>query len=233
MRHRLSSPSDACFSTRPTGCITYLVALVVIFVVGFTTEPLTFTWEMMQPTTWHDDMAFFGIVSFSLAVPVLALPIYESMADPSKFVATNTATLFVVGIVFCVFGVLTNGFFSASGIEPIIINNLPQEWAATYAVKIAVSLTLLVSSPIGMVPALAMLENWLFGNPTEDLSGELSPLVERRDSYGSVDELDESHSPFSVSSGTRKSRPIASVQVFGPRAILRTAVLVLVLFIAV
>jgi len=113
-------------------------------------------------------MQFFGVVSFSVGIPVIAYQLQESMAEQDKFGRTVDITLSVIGIFFVLIGVFGVALFSQApeGVQSIIISNLSSTSTLCVGVKIVVSIMLLSSIPLSFVPALNMLDGVLGLQPS-------------------------------------------------------------------
>jgi len=100
-------------------------------------------------------------MSFSIGIPVIAYQLQESMAEPSKFERTVESTFTVLYFIFVLIGVFGNLLFahSVEGVQPIIISNLPKNSTPSSIVKVVVSLMLLFSIPLSLVPALNLLDS--------------------------------------------------------------------------
>ena len=179
------------------GTLAYLVSFVLIFIyaiIGGTSDrqhQFTLTTDSLLPVSVVDVLSTFGVLSFSLGVPVLTFMLQESMAQPERFARVMDSTMAAVFVLLTVIGVLGVALFgtvslthsnvspsihhhSSSStattlqthqVRPIILSNLDASSYMSLAVQLLISITLLLTAPLSLAPALNLLQSIAFGSP--------------------------------------------------------------------
>lgn len=143
------------------GLITYVFAIIAILIYGFANNPITWNESLLRPGSTHELMEFVGVVSFSLGVPLLALPLEEGMYEPFRFKITMRKTLLAVFGAYLVVAVVPCLLFPGASLQEVLVSNLPPGSALGRVVRWAVIVTMLCSIPLLLVPALNTLEKHL------------------------------------------------------------------------
>ena len=168
------------------GTASYIASFALIFAYGFSTAPLALPSSLLSPHSLLSLMTTIGTLSFTLGVPVLTFAIAESMQTPSHFTRVMDATMAVIAVVFSVIGVLGVGLFSVreahphhhpaspslhhgahhhaarlltEQVQPIILSNLPSSSTLSLVTQGLISVTLLLTAPLSLAPALNLLES--------------------------------------------------------------------------
>jgi len=174
-------------SVSAVGVAAYIFSFLLIFIHGGMHNGLQLHWAQLLPVSDGGHMTVasvgghvasgFGVVSFSLGVPILTFQLAESMRRPSKFLRTLDRTLGIVAAAYLLVGVLGVGLFAsalakqaenhrplmAAGVQPMLLNNLPLHNWMGITTRLLVCVVLLLTSPLSLVPALEILETLLFG----------------------------------------------------------------------
>ena len=186
------------------GTASYLLSFALIFYYGFTTGsgasashfhlPASF----LYPHSLLDLLSTFGILSFSLGIPVLTFSLQESMQSPQLFSRVMDATMLAVSCGLCIIGVLGVGLFGTARslhsavspsvhhhsavhervvmdqVRPIILSNLPPDSALSLAANCLIAFTLLLTAPLSLAPALNLLEGILIPNNSSSATASSS-----------------------------------------------------------
>lgn len=116
------------------------------------------------------DVVMFNSKSFPLLIGTavftfegigLIIPITESMKEPERFPAALTGVMAVVTVLFASAGAFSYISFGRK-IQTVVITNLPQSSRFVQAMQFLYSLAILLSTPLQLFPALAVLERGLF-----------------------------------------------------------------------
>ena len=192
------------------GVLAYVMSLVLIFAAGWLQNSFQLAQELWLPASAPASAALppsassststawilggrlasgFGVVSFSLGVPILAFQLQESMVRPRKFLRTLDRTLALVCAAYIAIGVIGVAVFAevlaqpasedsagatvaavAAGVQPMLLNNLPlSSWEGLTA-RLLVCLVLLLTSPLTLVPALDLLEMLVCGREEDEIA---------------------------------------------------------------
>lgn len=159
--------------------VAYILAFFVIYGYGSHTHAFRLDSEQLLsfPLDPISLTQGFGVVSFSLGVPILCFTLQESMSRPKQFLPALDGTLLAVAIGYVLVGVIGVGLFGRQqilgeprdasvqfhGVNPIVLTNLPVDSVVGLVVKSVIALVLLLTSPLTFVPALGLLENIVFG----------------------------------------------------------------------
>lgn len=156
--------------------LAYVVGFIVIFIYGFglqdkqqndatyekhilhNTKPISWLFNTIQGC-----MIAFGTLTFSLDTPTMVFMFEEEMKEPEKFTRTLYYAMSTVCVTLICVGTLGVYLFhyTDNGVQSIIISNLPSSGWITNSVKIAVAITLLLSAPLSLSPALNLFEHVL------------------------------------------------------------------------
>ncbi|KAN0065731.1 hypothetical protein ACQY0O_000861 [Thecaphora frezii] len=104
---------------------------------------------------------FIGTAVFTFEGIGLIIPITESMKEPERFPKALTGVMAGVMVLFASAGALSYMAFG-SEIQTVVITNLPQNSRFVQAMQCLYSLAILLSAPLQLFPALAVLEKGLF-----------------------------------------------------------------------
>lgn len=104
---------------------------------------------------------FIGTAVFTFEGIGLVIPITESMKEPEKFPRALTGVMAGVMVLFASAGALSYMAFG-SEIQTVVITNLPQTSRFVQAMQFLYSIAILLSTPLQLFPALAVLEKGIF-----------------------------------------------------------------------
>ncbi len=104
---------------------------------------------------------FIGTAVFTFEGIGLIIPITESMKEPEKFPRALTGVMAGVMVLFASAGALSYMAFG-SEIQTVVITNLPQTSRFVQAMQFLYSIAILLSTPLQLFPALAVLEKGIF-----------------------------------------------------------------------
>lgn len=104
---------------------------------------------------------FIGTAVFTFEGIGLIIPITESMKEPQKFPRALTGVMAGVMVLFASAGGLSYAAFG-SKIQTVVITNLPQNSRFVQAMQFLYSIAILLSTPLQLFPALAVLEKGIF-----------------------------------------------------------------------
>lgn len=104
---------------------------------------------------------FIGTAVFTFEGIGLVIPITESMKEPEKFPRALTGVMAGVMVLFASAGSLSYMAFG-SKIQTVVITNLPQTSRFVQAMQFLYSIAILLSTPLQLFPALAVLEKGIF-----------------------------------------------------------------------
>nr|CDI53787.1 related to AVT3-Vacuolar transporter, involved in amino acid efflux from the vacuole [Melanopsichium pennsylvanicum 4] len=104
---------------------------------------------------------FIGTAVFTFEGIGLVIPITESMKEPEKFPRALTGVMAGVMVLFASAGALSYMAFG-SEIQTVVITNLPQNSRFVQAMQFLYSIAILLSTPLQLFPALAVLEKGIF-----------------------------------------------------------------------
>lgn len=104
---------------------------------------------------------FIGTAVFTFEGIGLVIPITESMKEPEKFPRALTGVMAGVMVLFASAGALSYMAFG-SEIQTVVITNLPQNSKFVQAMQFLYSIAILLSTPLQLFPALAVLEKGIF-----------------------------------------------------------------------
>lgn len=104
---------------------------------------------------------FIGTAVFTFEGIGLIIPITESMKEPEKFPRALTGVMAGVMVLFASAGALSYMAFG-SAIQTVVITNLPQTSRFVQAMQFLYSIAILLSTPLQLFPALAVLEKGIF-----------------------------------------------------------------------
>ncbi|KAJ9479420.1 Vacuolar amino acid transporter 3 [Pseudozyma hubeiensis] len=104
---------------------------------------------------------FIGTAVFTFEGIGLIIPITESMKEPEKFPRALTGVMAGVMVLFASAGGLSYMAFG-SKIQTVVITNLPQTSRFVQAMQFLYSIAILLSTPLQLFPALAVLEKGIF-----------------------------------------------------------------------
>ncbi|SPO23768.1 related to AVT3 - Vacuolar transporter, involved in amino acid efflux from the vacuole [Ustilago trichophora] len=104
---------------------------------------------------------FIGTAVFTFEGIGLVIPITESMKEPEKFPRALTGVMAGVMVLFASAGSLSYMAFG-SKIQTVVITNLPQNSRFVQAMQFLYSIAILLSTPLQLFPALAVLEKGIF-----------------------------------------------------------------------
>uniref|UniRef100_V5EQL7 Amino acid transporter n=2 Tax=Kalmanozyma brasiliensis (strain GHG001) TaxID=1365824 RepID=V5EQL7_KALBG len=104
---------------------------------------------------------FIGTAVFTFEGIGLVIPITESMKEPEKFPRALTGVMAFVMVLFASAGALSYMAFG-SEIQTVVITNLPQTSRFVQAMQFLYSIAILLSTPLQLFPALAVLEKGIF-----------------------------------------------------------------------
>ncbi|GAK65805.1 vacuolar amino acid transporter 3 [Moesziomyces antarcticus] len=104
---------------------------------------------------------FIGTAVFTFEGIGLVIPITESMKEPEKFPRALTGVMAFVMVLFASAGALSYMAFG-SAIQTVVITNLPQTSRFVQAMQFLYSIAILLSTPLQLFPALAVLEKGIF-----------------------------------------------------------------------
>ncbi|KAJ1026844.1 hypothetical protein NDA16_002141 [Ustilago loliicola] len=104
---------------------------------------------------------FIGTAVFTFEGIGLIIPITESMKEPQKFPRALTGVMAGVMVLFASAGSLSYMAFG-SKIQTVVITNLPQSSRFVQAMQFLYSIAILLSTPLQLFPALAVLEKGIF-----------------------------------------------------------------------
>ena len=175
------------------GTAAYLLSFVLIFTYGGSSSRQHFTLsaDSLLPLSVVDVLSTFGVLSFSLGVPVLTFALQESMAQPERFASVMDATMAAVFVLLTTIGTLGVALFGTlsrshsstppsihhqpgSGgstlllthqVRPIILSNLDPTSYVSLTVQLLIAVTLLLTAPLSLAPALNLLQSIAFGTP--------------------------------------------------------------------
>ncbi|PWY99481.1 hypothetical protein BCV70DRAFT_237970 [Testicularia cyperi] len=102
-----------------------------------------------------------GTAVFTFEGIGLVIPITESMKEPEKFPRALTGVMAGVMVLFASAGALSYMAFG-SKIQTVVITNLPQNSRFVQAMQFLYSIAILLSTPLQLFPALAVLEKGIF-----------------------------------------------------------------------
>lgn len=108
-----------------------------------------------------DFSLFIGTAVFTFEGIGLIIPITESMKEPEKFPRALTGVMAGVMVLFASAGSLSYMAFG-SKIQTVVITNLPQSSRFVQAMQCLYSIAILLSTPLQLFPALAVLEKGIF-----------------------------------------------------------------------
>ena len=170
------------------GTVAYLVSFLLIFIYGGTSyQHFTLTTDSLLPASLVDVLSTFGVLSFSLGVPVLTFILQESMAQPERFARVMDATMAAVFILLTLIGTLGVALFGTATrthstmspsihhhtgtaevqlthqVRPIILSNLDPSSFMSLTVQLLITITLLLTAPLSLAPALNLLQSIAFG----------------------------------------------------------------------
>ena len=170
------------------GTLAYLVSFVLIFIYGGTSnQHFTLSTDSLLPVSLVDVMSTFGVLSFSLGVPVLTFSLQESMSQPERFAHVMDGTMAAVFIILTTIGTLGVALFGTASqthstlspsihhhsstdtlqlthqVRPIILSNLDASSYISLVVQLLITVTLLLTAPLSLAPALNLLQSIAFG----------------------------------------------------------------------
>ena len=170
------------------GTLAYLVSFVLIFVYGGTSyQHFTLSSESLLPFSVVDVLSTFGVLSFSLGVPVLTFVLQESMSQPERFAHVMDGTMAAVFVLLTTIGILGVALFGTVSqthsslppsihhhpdtttlqlthqVRPIILSNLDPSSYVSLTVQLLITVTLLLTAPLSLAPALNLLQSIVFG----------------------------------------------------------------------
>ena len=111
-----------------------------------------------NPRDWT---LFIGTAIFTFEGVGLIIPIQSSMKDPAKFPSVLAGVMISITVLFIGMGALSYAAFG-SATKTVILLNLPQDSKFVNAVQLLYSLAILLSTPLQLFPAIAILEAKLF-----------------------------------------------------------------------
>ena len=166
------------------GTASYAASFALIFAYGFSSSPsVSLPLEALSPRSSVSLLTTVGTLSFTLGIPVLTFAIAESMREPSQFTRVMDVTMAVIAVVFSCIGVLGVALFSVREVressvspsihhhgqqhvvrllhqvQPIILSNLPASSVLSVLTQLLISVTLLLTAPLSLAPALNLLES--------------------------------------------------------------------------
>ncbi|KAI8879306.1 hypothetical protein K501DRAFT_257006 [Backusella circina FSU 941] len=115
---------------------------------------------------------FIGTAAFTFEGIGLVTPITDSMKEPQKFPQVLTRALSVITVLFILMGAISYMAFGAS-VETIILLNLPSKDPMVSSIQTLYSLSICLSIPLQLFPAIRIMENGLFTTK----SGKTSTFV--------------------------------------------------------
>ena len=121
-----------------------------------------------NPRDWT---LFIGTAIFTFEGVGLIIPIQSSMKDPTRFPSVLAGVMISITIVFIGMGALSYAAFG-SATKTVVLLNLPQDSKFVNAVQLLYSLAILLSTPLQLFPAIAILEAKLFSR-----SGKNNPYT--------------------------------------------------------
>ena len=170
------------------GTLAYLLCFVLIFIYGGTgSQHFTLNTDSLLPVSLVDVLSTFGVLSFSLGVPVLTFVLQESMAQPERFAHVMDCTMAVVFVLLTVIGIFGVALFGTATrthstmspsihhhtdtatlqlthqVRPIILSNLNASSYVSLTVQLLITVTLLLTAPLSLAPALNLLQSIAFG----------------------------------------------------------------------
>jgi len=110
----------------------------------------------------QDFALFIGTAVYSFEGIGLVIPITESMREPNKFPRVLWITLTIVTALFVGVGGLSYAAFG-SGVQSIIVMNLPQGNGIVNAIQFLYACAIILSVPLQLFPAITILEKGSFG----------------------------------------------------------------------
>ena len=145
------------------GVVAYALAYVAIFVDGAkrqtdTTAHIISHAFLAAPhaATWSAVVDSFGVICFSMGLPVLTFQVQRSMTQPTAFMTVLNLTLTVVTALYVIIGAGGASLYanSAIGVQSIILSNITQNSMTGTVIKGIVAVTLILTAPLSLVPAL-------------------------------------------------------------------------------
>lgn len=139
--------------------ISYVIAFICIFTYGYlyghqeSIQSIEFTKFGSSESLGRS----FGMLTFSLGIPVMSLTLEEELQQPTKFHSILNRSMFVVCVSYITIGCI--GCILFDHVHEIIISNLSNDSIITGAVKLMVAVTLLLSCPLSLSPALNLIEH--------------------------------------------------------------------------
>ncbi|OZJ04451.1 hypothetical protein BZG36_02812 [Bifiguratus adelaidae] len=116
------------------------------------------------------DIAFFNSSNFGLFIGTavfsfegigLVLPITDTLKDSKQFSKVLTMTIIIVCTIFCTVGVLSYLAYGPQ-LQTAVILNLPAFSGMTQAIQILYTLTIILSSPLMLFPAISILDQGIW-----------------------------------------------------------------------
>ena len=111
-----------------------------------------------NPRDWT---LFIGTAIFTFEGVGLIIPIQGAMKDPAKFPSVLAGVMVFITILFTLMGALSYAAFG-SATKTVVLLNLPQDSKTVNAIQLLYSLAILLSTPLQLFPAIAILEVKLF-----------------------------------------------------------------------
>ena len=155
------------------GVVAYALAYVAIFVDGAkrqteSTSHIISHALLASPhaATWSAVVDSFGVICFSMGLPVLTFQVQRSMTQPTAFMTVLNVTLILVTALYVIIGAGGASLYanSAIGVQAIILSNINQNSITGTIIKGIVAVTLILTAPLSLVPALNTLETIVYGD---------------------------------------------------------------------
>ena len=117
-----------------------------------------------NPNSWS---LFIGTAIFTFEGVGLIIPIQEAMKTPTKFGPVLAGVMIFITIIFLVMGALSYAAFG-SKTETVLFLNLPQDDKVVNGVQFIYSVAILLSTPLQLFPAIAIMEKGFFSSSGKD-----------------------------------------------------------------
>lgn len=145
--------------------------MIVVIVYGAINNKPTISVDMLAPRSYMEIANMFGVICFSMGVAFVGLSsqvrfltslhTQRSMENPSRFKSALIVSLIVPSVIYILFAFGGVVFYYKSGIQDIILANIPANSLWYQISAIGLSLVCFLSYPIAVYPALIACEAWI------------------------------------------------------------------------